>query len=74
MTSGKLPYMGTTPDILVAVIKLPVEEAIVKIKEAGLRARIRSEDGVGRVGTADFRMDRVNLEIESGIVTNAFMG
>ena len=74
MTDGKLPYMGTTPDILVAVIKLPVEEAIVKIKEAGFRARIVSEDGVGRVGTSEFRTDRVNLNIESGIVTSAFMG
>lgn len=74
MTSGKLPYMGTTPEILVAVINLPVEEAIVKIKEAGFRARIRSEDGVGRIGTADFRTDRVNLIVVSGTVTEARIG
>lgn len=74
MTSGKLPYMGTTPEILVSVINLPLGEAIVKIKEAGFRARIRSEDGVGRVGTADYRTDRVNLHVVDGVVTEAGIG
>lgn len=66
--------MGTTPNILAEVIKLPVEEAIAKIKDAGLRVRIRSEDGVGQVLTADYRTDRVNLSIVSGIVTEARIG
>lgn len=38
------------------------------------RSFIRMEDGVPKVGTRDFRTDRVKLTIEKGFVVEAIIG
>lgn len=50
------------------------EEAITIIKDSKLVVRIRNEDGKAYVGTCDFRIDRINLYIENGIITKANVG
>lgn len=50
------------------------EEAVQAIQAAGLKARIMCRDGQRYVGTCDFRLDRVNLTITQGKVTNATVG
>jgi hypothetical protein len=48
--------------------------AIVKIENAGCRARIMAEDGEHFAGTMDFGPDRLNLEIVSGKVVSVYRG
>lgn len=39
-----------------------------------IRYRIVKEDGKGKIITADLRSDRINLEIQNGIIVKAYMG
>lgn len=56
------------------VIGMEKQAAIDLIKGQGLKARLRSEDGQSFMGTADYRMDRINLHIQSGKVIKATRG
>jgi hypothetical protein len=56
------------------VVGMAKEAAIEKINAAGMRARIRSEDGKAFMGTCDVQIDRINLHIEGGIVVRASAG
>jgi hypothetical protein len=51
-----------------------IEDVNVILKESGKFGRIRSEDNTQFVGTCDYRLDRVNLSVENGIVTEAWPG
>ena len=46
-----------------------LEEAITDIKGNGLTPRVVREDNKNHIITMDLRMDRVNLEVDNGIVT-----
>ena len=63
-------------EIAKAVINQTEEEAISMItrKGTGLTYRIVKRDGESYVITMDYSLSRINLEIESGIVTNAYIG
>lgn len=51
------------------------EDAVLKIKEMGFNCcRVISLDGKGVAGTADYREDRVNIELTNGFVTSARIG
>lgn len=49
-------------------------QAINLIKEAKLIPRIKREDKSNFFGTQDLNFERINLEIDNGIVTNAYLG
>ena len=53
---------------------LPEATAISKIQSAGFRSRVISRDGKYIVTTKDFRVDRVNLQINNGRVTQVSLG
>lgn len=48
--------------------------AIVKIEDAGCRARIVSEDGEPFIVTMDYRSDRLNLDVVQGKVVSVHRG
>jgi hypothetical protein len=59
------------------VLGLTREAAEAEIEAAGFGARIRRVDGKGLWGTADARIDRINLDIEGGmdgLVVKAYVG
>lgn len=56
------------------LVGMPKEDAIAKIKAAGFPFRMRSEDGNYFVGTADLKLERFNLVVEKGLVTEVKMG
>lgn len=56
------------------VIGMEKQAAIDFCKTQGVKVRVRSEDGKSFIGTADYRMDRINLHIENGKVVKANRG
>lgn len=56
------------------VIGMDKQAAIDLCESKGLKVRVRSENGQSFMGTADARMDRLNLHIESGKVIKAYRG
>ncbi len=56
------------------LVGLSEVDAIAMIEQAGCKKRVTRRDGVASVITADHTMNRVNLRIESGIVTYAAQG
>lgn len=49
--------------------------AVIKLcKESKLIPRVVREDKTTFFGTQDLNFERVNLEIDNGIVTNAYLG
>lgn len=37
-------------------------------------ARLRNKDGISYIGTADLKFDRINLNVDKGIITKAEVG
>jgi hypothetical protein len=56
------------------IIGKSLEAALQLIKGAGLRHRIVAENGVRHQLTMDYCIDRVNLTIDGGVVTDADNG
>ena len=56
------------------VIGMEKEAAIDLCKNQGVKVRVRSEDGQSFMGTADYRMDRINIHIQDGKVVKATRG
>jgi hypothetical protein len=56
------------------VIGKTEQDAIKAIAELELRVRISKRDGIPNVLTRDRRPDRINLEVESGVVVGASIG
>jgi len=56
------------------LVGMPEEDAIKLIETKQLCARVVSRDGEVFVVTADFRSDRINLDIAEGLVTQAKLG
>lgn len=57
-----------------SVVGMTEEEAEATVTDAGLVFRVVSVDGQPNLGTADYRTDRVNVEIVDGKVTEATIG
>jgi len=53
---------------------LSKDAAIAKAEAAGLRWRIVKEDGKSYHVTKDFRPERLNFDLESGIITRVTKG
>lgn len=49
-------------------------ETIERLEAQGIPVRVMAEDGETFFGTMDYRPNRVNLEIEKGVITNAYAG
>lgn len=56
------------------LIGKPKSEAKKMIEDNGYVFRITSEDGNNYIVTCDFRMDRINIEINDDIIINAYFG
>lgn len=62
-------------DILVSsLIGKTKEEAANLCRANGYFPRVVREDKIGLLTTMDFRLDRIDLDIEKGLVTNASIG
>ncbi len=62
------------PIDLSARVGRPVEEARRLVEEQGYEFRVLIEDGRAPFVTADYRVDRVNVEVAAGTVVRADMG
>lgn len=72
---NKKTVRGSEIDMLISVLPGKTKkEAIDLCKQGGYLPRITKEDENHFVVTHDFRFDRINLEIEKGIVTKANLG
>lgn len=56
------------------LIGMTKEDALELLEEKGTPFRIRSEDGLAFIGTADVRKERVNLTIEDGFIVDVRLG
>ena len=56
------------------LIGMAVAEAMQCVEDAGLTWRVYEEDGEMFALTMDYRVERVNVKIENGIVTDAYAG
>jgi len=56
------------------VLQKQKEEAIQILESQNLKVRITREDKQYFIGTCEIDADRVNLEIDEGIVVNAALG
>lgn len=50
------------------------EDVVDELTEKGYTVRITVKEGKRRACTRDYRLDRVNVEIEGGFVTAAYIG
>lgn len=59
---------------LQSLIGLTKEQAKQACLTCNYSLRTTMEDGVGKICTMDFRLDRINVHIEKGIITKATVG
>jgi heat shock protein HslJ len=57
-----------------SIVGMTAQEAQEAVEAEGLTYRVLSEDGQENAVTADYRSDRINVEIEDGTVTAATVG
>ncbi len=55
-------------------VGLSEQQAISRAVSMGCAWRVTSVDGIPAPGTTDFRLDRVNFELDAGQVTRAYIG
>ena len=67
------PYEVLTEECKFYVGKT-IEDVNVFLKESSKVGRVLSENDTQFAGTCDYRLDRVNLSVENGIVTSAWPG
>jgi major membrane immunogen (membrane-anchored lipoprotein) len=65
------PDQAAVGEALVGLTKAQAEEAA---EAAGYTVRVTMEDGQMFPMTMDYRTDRINIEVENGVVTRAFVG
>ena len=76
-TSSPLPTPTTEPDdeaVNAALVGLSEAAAQTKAAASGYEVRIAMVDGEPRALTMDYRTDRINLELEDGVVVRATVG
>lgn len=59
---------------LVAKLLRSNESELDSLKEFGVEYRIASRDGEQYMLTCDYREDRINVDINGGIITNCWVG
>lgn len=64
----------STDDIARAVVGTDAADAVTKIETLGLKARITRRDAEVFTTALDFREDRINLEVENGLVVASNVG
>jgi len=57
-----------------SILNLSEADAVQKIKNAGMKPRIRARNGTAFIVTADYRTDRVNIWIDGDVVVRATIG
>ena len=57
-----------------AVIGMTVDEATAWANERGMTVRVVKLDGESLPGTKDYRPERINVEVENGVITAATLG
>ena len=57
-----------------SLVGLTEVEALDEIAHNNMKVRIRNRDGQAFMGTCDYRMDRVNLNIKNNLVVSATIG
>jgi hypothetical protein len=73
----QLEPSATTQAVAVEVIGMSEEDAIQTIEGISseqLTARVVRRDDENFAVTMDYRLDRINLEIDNGVVTKASIG
>lgn len=60
-------------EFFASLVGKPVAEAQSLAEAAGYRLRVTVVDGEPNIVTMDFRMDRINVAVDNGVVT-AFRG
>lgn len=68
------PDAATTQAFADTLVGMSTQEAQAATEEAGYAFRVLAEDGVYNAVTSDYRIDRVNVEVEKGKVTTATAG
>jgi hypothetical protein len=63
-----------TPIDLTALVGRPVDEARRLVEAQGYQFRVLIQDGQSSYATADYRLDRVNVEVAAGKVVRADIG
>jgi hypothetical protein len=66
--------MKLQTELLETLIGMSETDAYKLCKENGYASRTTIEDGKPYIITCDLRFDRVNFEIENGLVTKANIG
>jgi len=56
----------TPAQIAPQIVGLKIEEAHTISQEAGFTIRVMREDGESRVGTCDYRLNRINVATQQG--------
>lgn len=74
MAMDKTQIKAAAEQTVYDVIGQTKVEAKKIIESRQLKSRVTSEDGMQFMGTADFRIDRINLEILDGKVADARVG
>jgi hypothetical protein len=74
LPAGDAELRGAEPDAADSYLGLTSDDAIARADAEGRVWRIAREDDEHYALTMDYRPDRVNLEIDDGVVTAAWMG
>lgn len=62
------------PEIASSVVGMNVDDLKDFCEEYMIDVRYVKVDGVARVVTRDYRTERLNVEVEGGVVTGAYYG
>lgn len=74
--TASLPPVAPEPDndaVSQALVGLPEAAAQAKAEAAGYTVRVAVVDGEPRALTMDYRPDRINVELENGVVVGAYV-
>lgn len=52
----------------------PEADVVKLLSDAGWRVRVRVREAESFAGTMDFRMDRVNLYVQGGVINKIYVG
>jgi hypothetical protein len=64
----------TSENLLKALLGKDKIMAAKLCKQSGMKPRLCREDKIMFMGTADLNFERINLEYDNGLVTNAYIG
>ena len=74
VTSLKMSNLKVPDEFLESLLGLSEEEAVNRCIDNGHRVRVTRTDDRYYIITMDLRFDRVNLELDNGVITKADVG